>query len=475
MVYGSWFLIGLWVVVFGSWFMSPVQATSTPLPEDATGTVEPPENKINPILVTLQVIIPGFDPSDVIVIGNGENGCKLGYTCVRTITNYLNAIYKWGVGAGAIFAIVLIMIGGVEWMIGSAVGTIERAKTRIKNASLGLLLLLGTTVILRFINPGITALTTLDLRGVERAEPDVSTESITGGDRAAVLPSSITAPSSTASASTTPSTAATIGAAGIARATDIAPTSTLTFGSGVEVSAAILPILEQTATRLRGLTQGAYALYVADGLRSPEEQAGLWIKHCFNSVQDRSASFSCNPLTCNPFPRDATTAPVTTTGTMSSGPFKIKSALLSTYDSNEELTQYLLDTATSNTKQYCPHSLGTTVDVWCAPRTGSYADNVECHLLLDKEMRASGFKRIATEPWHFEYAGDGAVPPSQQARSGSWTDGNMIVTSKYCQRGDRHGSNCEFDYATCSDLQGGTGYANMKKGCCSNKEGVCVD
>ncbi len=143
MVYGSWFLIGLWVVVFGSWFMSPVQATSTPLPEDATGTVEPPENKINPILVTLQVIIPGFDPSDVIVIGNGENGCKLGYTCVRTITNYLNAIYKWGVGAGAIFAIVLIMIGGVEWMIGSAVGTIERAKTRIKNASLGLLLLRG--------------------------------------------------------------------------------------------------------------------------------------------------------------------------------------------------------------------------------------------------------------------------------------------------------------------------------------------
>ncbi len=123
-----------------------------------------PEKFITP---NLKVDIPGLSFVDTVTIGNGTNGCDDGYVCVNTITTYLNAIYKWGAGAGVIFAIVLIMIGGIEWMIGSAVGTIERAKTRIRNASFGLLLVLVTTIFLQFINPDIVALQAVRLEYID--------------------------------------------------------------------------------------------------------------------------------------------------------------------------------------------------------------------------------------------------------------------------------------------------------------------
>src|SRR3989338_1333139 len=117
MVYGSWFMVGVWIMVFGSWFML---FTSSALAAE-------PERFIAP---DLQVQIPGLSFVDTVTIGTGTNGCDDGYICVNTIETYLNALYRWGAGAGAIFAIVLIMIGGVEWMVGSAIGTIEKGKDR---------------------------------------------------------------------------------------------------------------------------------------------------------------------------------------------------------------------------------------------------------------------------------------------------------------------------------------------------------
>lgn len=141
--------------VHGLWLMGLAVALTMMTAFAAPALALEPDKFIAP---NLQVNIPGVSFEDTVTIGDGTNGCDDGYVCVNTITTYLNAIYKWGAGAGAIFAIALIMIGGIEWMIGSAVGTIERAKTRIRNASFGLLLVLVTTVFLQFINPDIVAL-----------------------------------------------------------------------------------------------------------------------------------------------------------------------------------------------------------------------------------------------------------------------------------------------------------------------------
>ena len=141
-------ILGSWIVGLG--FIMPVSAA------------EPSAVPKPPIPLNLQIPIPGFDPENQIIYGP-TGGCEANFVCVRTIEAYLNAIYKWGASAGVMFAIVLIMVGGIEWMIGSAVGTIERAKSRIRNASVGLILVLVTTVFLQFINPKITQLSAIQL------------------------------------------------------------------------------------------------------------------------------------------------------------------------------------------------------------------------------------------------------------------------------------------------------------------------
>ena len=130
--------------------------------ERRTGKTKEQRELPPPIPVEFQIPIPGFSQNNLIVYGPAGN-CPEDHVCVRTIEYYLNAIFKWAAGAGVILAIVLMMIGGVEWMIGSAVGTIDRAKKRLRGASMGLLLLLGTTALLSFINPDITRLGGLEL------------------------------------------------------------------------------------------------------------------------------------------------------------------------------------------------------------------------------------------------------------------------------------------------------------------------
>ena len=145
-------------------------AQSTPPAQQ--NVAEPSEEEtptIDPVLLQLQVMIPGFDQSDIIRVGAGEdvNGCRLGYVCIKTIESYLNALYRWAAGAAVILAITIMMIGGVEWMTGSAVGTIDKGKKRIQNALLGLLFVFGTTTLLSFINPDIVALRSVDVQLVK--------------------------------------------------------------------------------------------------------------------------------------------------------------------------------------------------------------------------------------------------------------------------------------------------------------------
>jgi len=89
------------------------------------------ENYLTP---SLNVDIPGFSFSSILE--------RNGFLYVDFISEYINSIYNYLLGAGAIIAVVMIMIGGVQYMIGSSVGSIDSAKKRITNAATGLVLLL---------------------------------------------------------------------------------------------------------------------------------------------------------------------------------------------------------------------------------------------------------------------------------------------------------------------------------------------
>ncbi len=82
---------------------------------------------------------------------------------VLGIGTYINAFYSYGLGAAAIIAVVMIMIGGVQWMIGSSVGSVDAARKRITNAAVGLILLMAAYLILNTVNPYLVQFKTIEL------------------------------------------------------------------------------------------------------------------------------------------------------------------------------------------------------------------------------------------------------------------------------------------------------------------------
>lgn len=86
-----------------------------------------------------------------------------GTTQVLDIGTYINAAYTYLLGAGAIVAVVMIMIGGVQYMIGSSVGHADAAIKRIQNATIGLMLVMGAYLILNTVNPYLVQLKTIEL------------------------------------------------------------------------------------------------------------------------------------------------------------------------------------------------------------------------------------------------------------------------------------------------------------------------
>lgn len=82
-----------------------------------------------------------------------------GKTTVAGIADYLVTAYNYFVGIGVICAIILMMVGGLRWT--SSAGSSERigaAKKMISNALSGLVLLLGSYLILFTINPDLIRL-----------------------------------------------------------------------------------------------------------------------------------------------------------------------------------------------------------------------------------------------------------------------------------------------------------------------------
>ncbi len=70
------------------------------------------------------------------------------------VGEYINAIYYWMIGAGITIAIVMIMIGGLQYVLGAGGGSAAKtAKKRIGDAVIGLVLLLCVNLILSTVNP----------------------------------------------------------------------------------------------------------------------------------------------------------------------------------------------------------------------------------------------------------------------------------------------------------------------------------
>lgn len=90
------------------------------------------------------------------------------------VAGYLNAIYLILISLAALFAVIKIILAGVKYMLSDVVTNKQSAKDDIKNALLGLIIIMATALILEIINPNLTR---LDVFGTVQpiSNPNIST------------------------------------------------------------------------------------------------------------------------------------------------------------------------------------------------------------------------------------------------------------------------------------------------------------
>lgn len=85
------------------------------------------------------------------------------------IAEYIQGIYQYGLGIGGILAAIVLMAGGVLWLVSAGdVSKISQAKDLIIGSITGLIILLGTYLILTQINPKLTNLKSISIKMIER-------------------------------------------------------------------------------------------------------------------------------------------------------------------------------------------------------------------------------------------------------------------------------------------------------------------
>ncbi|HEX9664198.1 MAG TPA: hypothetical protein VGA49_00025 [Patescibacteria group bacterium] len=80
---------------------------------------------------------------------------------------YIAALYKFGVAAAGVVAVVMIMIGGIIWIVAAGnASKIGQAQNLITNAIIGLIMILGSYVLLNTINPDLVKLRVPELETI---------------------------------------------------------------------------------------------------------------------------------------------------------------------------------------------------------------------------------------------------------------------------------------------------------------------
>jgi len=86
-----------------------------------------------------------------------------GVTTVTGIRGFVNATFRFLIGAAIIAAAVMFVWAGVKYIWGSSLGSITSAKDTMVNAVIGLILIFSSTMILNTLNPGTTSYGALDI------------------------------------------------------------------------------------------------------------------------------------------------------------------------------------------------------------------------------------------------------------------------------------------------------------------------
>jgi len=93
-----------------------------------------------------------------------------GTSSVEDYGEFIQVVYQYGINAAVVIAIVFVMIGGLQYVMAAGTGDTSKAKARIRNSVVGLILLLCVYVILYTVNPRLTLLDPPKFPKVRRVE-----------------------------------------------------------------------------------------------------------------------------------------------------------------------------------------------------------------------------------------------------------------------------------------------------------------
>ncbi len=419
------------------------------------------------VVPKLQIGIPGLSNSDFkgsVIDGkdDADDDCPQGQICIETINLYLNAVYRFGVGAGIIFAIIILMIGGIEYMIGSSVGGIAKAKKHMTGATIGLILLLSTATIISFINPNISALGGLRITSVKKA-PELGKEADKGISTYSDMLDDDGNIVKGASPYVDP---------------DGNPVKSLVNGVGASANMVHKDIVNRLQLVGNQMANPSKVVGSVAGIATDEtaEPYNVLILGTFKDVGQTAGDFytkcvlsSCksSPI-CNPF-EDGTIIE----GSLVDGYKLTTSAKNSMKDMGDaEKRNFLAQQAYKNRNPKCPYQTGYAVSAICE-HSLVHSVKVSCQLRLEEKMKFQGFCRSYYEPWLYEFKGHGTLPSTIAC---DWIPGTIlqvpvdecpneaVLQTKYAT--GQSPTTCAKDYSSCPSGIISYKRANLTNGAC---------
>jgi hypothetical protein len=270
---------------------------------------------------------------------------------------YLAAAYRFLLIAGATIAVVMLMVGGLEYVIsGGSSKRVEKAKHRIRGAIVGLILLFAAYDLAFLISPQTVMFQSLDLANVDAIYLNVPEE----GD-----------------ASITPNPSLTGESLPVIGNHIVNATGNTQINLDPDAG----PMLQDAADAFYAATGKNIIVTSAD--RDLRKQAELFYDNCL------AHGGICNVPTCNP----ASSAVVT----KSSGRYTLTGELAGQTNRETVIGGLVNNAVLSN----CPHTSKVALDAWCEG-VSNFSVDVDCQVKLMQAMSDAGFCRLRSEVWHFE-------------------------------------------------------------------------
>ena len=353
-----------------------VQGTSTTLGAESTEVVR------NPVIPILNVPIPGLDFGDSVTYDSEGN------QQANFLAKYIDALYRYLIVIAAVVAIVMVMVGGLQYILsrGNA-EAVKKAKERITNAVIGLVLLFAAYDIAFLLDPDTVRFESLSIKTVpfqevpEEFEDDFSLDGVAGE----VLDKDVI---------TIPSDASSYHIINHA-------------GKDGRISLETYNALKTAAAAYYKAT--GENIVLADASRTVKEQASLFSTNCLTTGV-------CNKPTCNVDGTDTTAVKQVNGKWTMQGQF-------AGYSGEPAIIAMTAYGKAAN----CKHTSNVAVDVWAEGATGPKGAfesfNVTKQNALITAMLDNGFLRLSSEPWHFELIG----------KASSACRNNRYTTSDYCR------------------------------------------